>query len=206
MNTEPTIVVLAAGQGSRYRGPSHKLEQPLGEHGSVLATTVWHAIESRLPVIVVTTEPLLAQIAQQLAKRDVVVVDEAEARRGMARSIASGVSARADAAGWLILPGDMPLVQPATMRAVASALAELPVAYAQYRGRRGHPVGFASALFSELSQLDGDDGARRVVARYPGQAVEVDDPGVLVDIDTEADLDRVRVAVGASAALPTNGG
>ena len=39
MNTEPTIVVLAAGQGSRYRGPSHKLEQPLGEYGSVLATT-----------------------------------------------------------------------------------------------------------------------------------------------------------------------
>ena len=62
------------------------------------------------------------------------------------------------------------------------------VVYAQYRGRRGHPVGFAAELYSELTALTGDEGARRVIARYPAFAVERDDPGMLVDIDTVGDL------------------
>ena len=40
--------------------------------------------------------------------------------------------------------------------------------------------------------LTGDDGARRLVARYPALGLELDDPGVLVDVDTEGDLDQLR--------------
>jgi molybdenum cofactor cytidylyltransferase len=76
--------------------------------------------------------------------------------------------------------------------AVARSLDQHPVAYAQHRGRRGHPVGFAAELYSELTGLSGDEGARRIIARYPAFAVEIDDPGVLVDIDTEDDLDALR--------------
>ena len=83
-------------------------------------------------------------------------------------------------------------MQPATLQVVARALDQHPVAFAQHTGRRGHPVGFAAELYSELAQLRGDEGARRLVARYPAHAVEVDDPGVLVDIDTTADLRAVR--------------
>ena len=90
------------------------------------------------------------------------------------------------------------MVQPETLVAVARELAQHPVAYAQYRGRRGHPVGFSAELYSELATLSGDEGARRLVARYPAHAVDVDDPGVLIDIDTEADLDVLRAA-GAAA-------
>ena len=64
----------------------------------------------------------------------------------------------------------MPLVQPATLLAVARALDHHAVAYAQYRGRRGHPVGFAAELYSELTELSGDEGARRIIARYPAFA------------------------------------
>ena len=103
-------------------------------------------------------------------------------------------NARPNALGWLVLPGDMPMVQPTTLQAVARALAQHPVAYAQYKGRRGHPVGFSSELYSELTQLSGDEGARRLIARYPAHGLEVDDPGVLVDVDTLADLARVRQA------------
>ena len=116
----------------------------------------------------------------------------------MGYSIATGVIARPDAAGWLILPGDMPMIQPATLLAVARELSQHTVVYAQHRGQRGHPVGFAAELYSELAVLEGDEGARRLVARYPAHGVEVDDPGVLIDIDTEADLDGLR-----SRALPT---
>jgi molybdenum cofactor cytidylyltransferase len=83
-------------------------------------------------------------------------------------------------------------VQPESMRAVARLLDQHAVVYAQHQGRRGHPVGFAAELYSELATLAGDEGARRLVARYPAFGVEVADGGVLIDVDTEEDLERVR--------------
>lgn len=197
MSSRPTIVVLAAGQGRRFAAPGHKLQQPFGP-GSVLSSTIRHAIETGWPVAVVTTGPLVGEVSPWVATRDLVVLPESLAARGMGHSIAAGVAAHADAAGWLVLPGDMPLVRPASMRAVGEALAEHPAAYAQHLGRRGHPVGFAAELFSELIALQGDEGARRLLARYPAIGVELDDPGVLVDVDTEADLAAARAAAGAA--------
>ena len=192
MRFRPTILVLAAGQGSRYQGSRHKLAEALGG-STVLGTTVRHAIETQLPVLVVTTAALAPLLMRQIATRDILVLSADDARRGMGDSIAAGVAERSGAPGWLILPGDMPLVQPASMLAVATALEQHPVAYAQHRGRQGHPVGFAAELYSELIQLRGDDGARRVVARYPAHGQEVDDPGVLLDLDTVSDLDAMRL-------------
>jgi molybdenum cofactor cytidylyltransferase len=197
MQSRPTIVVLAAGRGSRFKGAEHKLEQSLGG-SSVLGRTLRHAVLSHLPVVVVTTPELLPSAAQAVAERDIVVLPPAQAAKGMGHSIASGVAARADAPGWLLLPGDMPMVRPDTMLAVAEALEHHPVAYAQYRGRRGHPVGFAAELYSELVMLSGDEGARRLVARYPAIGVDVDDPGALLDLDTVADLEAMRT-IGSEA-------
>ncbi|MBC7938679.1 MAG: nucleotidyltransferase family protein [Chitinophagaceae bacterium] len=191
MRFRPTIVVPAAGSGSRFGAERHKLEQDFGA-GSVLGSTLRNAIASQLPVMVVTTEPLVAQAAGQLAQRDIVVLSAEDAARGMAHTIAVGIAERSGAPGWLVLPGDMPLVRPGTLLAVAKALEHHPVVYAQHRGRRGHPVGFAAELYSELVMLTGDDGARRVLLRYPAHGEEVDDPGVLLDVDTPADLARLR--------------
>jgi molybdenum cofactor cytidylyltransferase len=62
-------------------------------------------------------------------------------------------------------------------------------------------VAFAAELYSELVQLSGDDGARRVMLRYPAHGQDVDDPGVLLDIDTPADLDLLRTAQAQVAKL-----
>ena len=197
METKAVVIVLAAGLGSRFGGPLHKLAQPLGS-ASVLGQTIAHAIESRLPVIVVTTDKLVAEAARWVARRDLVVLPEVGraggGSLGMGYSIAAGVAARPQAAGWLVLPGDMPLVLPSTLVAVAAALPQQPVVYAQYLGRRGHPVGFSAELYSELVQLRGDEGARRVSARYPSIGLELGDPGVLFDIDTAADLAALRAS------------
>ncbi|MFG6469024.1 nucleotidyltransferase family protein [Roseateles sp. BYS87W] len=196
----PAVVVLAAGRGSRFRGAGHKLEQALG-HASgsdtLLSRTLAHAIASRLPVVVVTTPSLAPVVYRQVAARDVVVLADRDAQGrpqpiGMGHSIAAGVGAAGDAAGWLILPADMPLVQPSTLQAVAEGLARYPVCYAQYRGMQGHPVGFGTELYSELTALQGDEGARRIVARYAAQAIPVNDPGVHIDVDTVEDLARLR--------------
>jgi len=198
MRFRPTIVVVAAGRSSRFgvgAGES-KLTQAFGS-STVLGATLRNAVQSQLPVVVVTTAAGSDAAAAQLARRDVVVISDEEAARGMGHSIATGVAERSGAPGWLVLPGDMPLVQPGTLLAVASALEQHAVVYAQYKGRRGHPVGFAAELYTELVLLKGDEGARRIVARYPAFGQEVPDPGVLVDIDTPADLEAAR------AMLPT---
>jgi molybdenum cofactor cytidylyltransferase len=201
MRSRPAIVVLAAGKGSRFVGDQHKLAQRVGG-ATVLATTLKQAVTTQLPVVVVTTAPFADVARRSVAARDVVVLPEVgsatEPHLGMGFSIAEGVRARPDADGWLILPGDMPMVRTSTLLEVAAALTEHPVVYAQHRGRRGHPVGFGAELFSELSALSGDDGARRLLARYPAFGVELDDPGVLVDVDTQADLDVVRAAHAAT--------
>jgi molybdenum cofactor cytidylyltransferase len=193
----PAIVVLAAGRGQRFVGSSHKLEQSLGGE-TVLASTLRHAIATRLPVVVVTTQALESQARRLVASRDVVVMPE-EGRfhgLGVGASIAAGVSALPDAQGWVMLPADMPMVRPSTLAAVALALDEHPVSYAQHGGRRGHPVGFSAELYSELTSLTGDEGVRRLVARYPALAVEVDDPGVLLGLDTAEDLAVLRAVRG----------
>ncbi len=206
MTSRPAVIVLAAGKGSRFRGADHKLAQSLGGL-TVLGSTLRHAIASHLHVVVVTTDGL-AEIARgSVAARDVIVVPEVgsagQRGLGMGYSISVGVAARPDASGWLILPGDMPQVQPVTLQAVARQLAHHAVVYPQYKGRRGHPVGFSAELYSELVALGGDEGARRLIARYPALGLEVDDPGVLVDVDTLADLEGVRQAgITASAPAP----
>lgn len=196
MTPRAAIVVLAAGRGIRFRGAGHKLSQALGEE-TVLSQTIKNAIATGLRVVVVSSTALQGSVRDLVAARDIALMADVDARGralpvGMGHSIAAGVAASGDADGWLIVPGDMPLMKPASMLAVAQALSQYPVAYAQYRGQRGHPVGFSAELYSELVDLQGDEGARRIVARYPSVAVELDDPGVLVDVDTEADLAQLQ--------------
>lgn len=191
----PTVVVLAAGGGARFHGDGPKLGQRLGA-ASVLAHTLDAVLCAGLPLVVVTVASLVDVASGVVASRDIVLLPPVgSASReplGVGFSIAAGVGARPHAPGWLILPGDMPLVQPRTLRLVARALDAAPVAYAQHHGRQGFPVGLSAELYSELVLLSGEEGLRRLLARYPSHAVEVDDPGVLQDVNTTADLERLR--------------
>jgi molybdenum cofactor cytidylyltransferase len=201
VKTKPVVVVLAAGSGSRFGSDRHKLDQPLAG-ASVLSITLRNALASELPVVVVTSEAMAPKVQQEVAARDIVVMAASSQPSGMGDSIAAGVAARAHESGWVILPGDMPLVQPATLQQVAAALDDHhPIAYAQHAGRRGHPVAFSAEMFSELVKLSGDEGARRLLARYPSHAVDVCDPGVLADIDTPDDLAAAQRAHDASSTV-----
>jgi molybdenum cofactor cytidylyltransferase len=90
---------------------------------------------------------------------------------------------------------DMPFIRAETFRAVREALesgALIAAPIDRASGRRGHPVGFSTALREELLELDGDEGARSVIARHLESVVlvAVDDPGIFRDIDRPEDLDR----------------
>lgn len=89
---------------------------------------------------------------------------------------------------------DHPLVTAGTIRALIEAFraAPMPILIASYRGRRGHPVLFASRVYGELLAAPLDQGAKAVVRKAPHRVREVplDDPGILADIDTPEDYER----------------
>jgi molybdenum cofactor cytidylyltransferase len=130
---------------------------------------------------------LQRRLHRQLAAEGARLVVCPDADKGMGHSIACGVRARGDAAGWVIALADMPAVSPATIAAVRDALARGHATVAPvHRGQRGHPVGFGSACLAELLALAGDAGARSVLAAHPPLLLDVDDPGCLLDVDTPA--------------------
>ncbi len=112
---------------------------------------------------------------------------------GMGDSISAAVRATGQANGWLIVLGDLPLIQPATLRAVARALEHHDVVIPTFKGRRGHPVGFSARCREALSDLKGNRGAANVISAFSAIELEVDDVGVVTDIDTVSDLEQAQV-------------
>ncbi|TAL23972.1 MAG: nucleotidyltransferase family protein [Aquabacterium sp.] len=199
-SARPVLIVLAAWSAERL-GQGHTLTRALGPR-AVLLTTLHHAQASGLPVLLVTTPELGGEARGILGWGDMVIVPGQNQQRTISEgyAIAMGVSARSNAPGWVLLPGDMPLVQPSTMQAVADGLSHGPVCLAQHEGRDGRPVAFSAELYSDLIRLDSDEGTRRLQMRYPAHRVGVDDPGVLLDLDEIDDFDLLR----RSAGVPDN--
>lgn len=119
-----------------------------------------------------------------------------DAGQGMGHSLSAGVRAiMASPQGTSSLQGvvlslaDMPFVQASTLHAVQQAVARrsepiVPV----HAGRMGHPRGLPLAHLPALRALQGDEGARHAVDWSAAHRLVLDDPGVLRDIDTPADL------------------
>ena len=113
-------------------------------------------------------------------------VAAADAALGQSRSLAAGVATMRVCDGLVIGLGDMPLVQPATLRALATALAATPACIVRpcWRGRSGNPIAFPATLFDDLCAVDGDQGAKRIVAQHEHvRRVAVEDAGILRDFD-----------------------
>lgn len=94
----------------------------------------------------------------------------------------------------VVIPVDHPLIEPRTVASVVERFEECsaPVVRVSHEGRHGHPVLFAASVFDELLSGELPDGARTVVRAHTADVVdvEVDDPGVLIDIDTPADYEE----------------
>jgi molybdenum cofactor cytidylyltransferase len=179
---QPVVLVLASGRGERFVAS--------GGSGSKL-----NAMLAGKTVLQRTLDAVRASgLAWHL---------EDAGHEGMGDSIAAAVGATADAGGWLILPGDLPLVRPDTLRAVAAALADHTVVVPQVQGRRGHPVGFAAECRQALLALRGEHGAapvaRAEAARGELFSLDVADPGIAIDIDTVYDLDEAQRRIAGSS-------
>ena len=123
------------------------------------------------------------------------VVDNPDWPRGQLSSIKAGLRALPpDASAAMIHLTDHPTVRAETFAAVADAYehSRKPIVIARHGGRRGHPVLFDRSMFAELLAAPEDQGARVVVNTDPSRVlyVDVDDPGILLDLDTPEDLAR----------------
>ncbi|MFO6419007.1 NTP transferase domain-containing protein [Hylemonella sp. W303a] len=173
------VLVLASGRGERF----------LASGGAALAP---HKLQASLEGQTVLQRTLDAVRASGLPWHL-----EHDNHPGMGDSIAAAVRAACvthpHARGWLILPADLPLIHPDTLRRVAEAPAEWQVVRPVYQGEAGHPVRFTNDCTHDLLALQGDAGAVSVVRRHgPPQTIEVDDAGCVTDIDTVEDLLRAQ--------------
>ena len=121
------------------------------------------------------------------------IVENPRYARGQLSSLKIGLAAlSADASAAIVHLTDHPTVRPSTFRGIISEYERTgkPIVIARYNGRRGHPVLFEGSLFGELLAAPEDQGARVVVNDDPARVayLEVDDPGVVLDLDTPADL------------------
>lgn len=181
-------ILLAAGSGSRFG--SDKLLHPLAD-GRPLALAAAESLRDACDRTLAVLRPGNDRLAALLAEAGHAVLFAADADQGMGHSLAAGVRATPEAAGWLVALGDMPAVAPGTCRLVADAVrAGTSVAAPLHGGRRGHPVGFARHWYDDLAGLTGDAGARALLQR-PGTEIRLlptDDPGCLRDVDRPEDL------------------
>jgi molybdenum cofactor cytidylyltransferase len=178
-------VLLAAGAGSRYSGPTHKLLAPLGER-TVIEASLASVCAAGFPTVVVVTGAIEIP-ATILDRPGVVVAHNPDWAQGQATSIAVALRAVHDAGSRVAVIGlgDQPFVTPEAWRAVARA--ESPIAVATYDGERGNPVRLSDDVWS-LLPTTGDVGARAVMRLRPELVREVACEGSAADIDTQEDL------------------
>lgn len=168
----PVVLVLASGRGERFTasgGFTHKLQADLG--GKTVLQRTLDAVRA-------------TGLHWHL---------EDAGHPGMGDSIAAAVRATRSAPGWMVLPADLPLVQPLTLLQIARApLVDATVLRPVFEGQPGHPVRFAAACGEALATLEGNKGAAPVVRAQATIEMIVNDRGCVLDIDTLDDLLRAR--------------
>jgi molybdenum cofactor cytidylyltransferase len=192
-------VVLAAGASSRF-GDANKLIEPI-EGRALVRRAVEAMLAAGVHEIVVVTGHEPAVIEAALDGLGVRFVHNAGWQAGLGSSIGSGVAALGpDIDGAFIVPGDMPFVDPATIRELAFAFERAPTTPIVYpataKGEQRNPVLWPRRHFAELISLPGPDGAKQLLQTFKGEwvAVPAMTDAMFTDVDTQADLDAAAAA------------
>lgn len=195
----PAGILLAAGRGRRFdaSGERNKLLQPLPQ-GMCVAQQSAQTMLACFPLVIAvvpTDAPELSRILQETGCQVSVC---ASAAQGMAASLVHGVefAQRWSPSAWLVALADMPFVQSATLQALLAAqqaalVPSAAICAPYWRGQRGNPVLFGCDWLPHLLALQGDQGARWLLQQSPVTQVDVNDPGILQDVDTASDLPTV---------------
>jgi molybdenum cofactor cytidylyltransferase len=195
-NRNIAAVILAAGRSTRMGGPNKLLAELDGK--KLVRIAAEQALASKASEVVVVTGHQAELVEKALAGLKVRFVRNPEFAGGLASSVKAGIAAVPDNAdGAVICLGDMPLIS-------ADLIDRLVEAFAPDRGnlivvpvadrRRGNPVLWSRRFFKELMTLDGDIGARHLIAKHAEAVAEVPVEGqsAFLDIDTPQALEAAR--------------
>jgi molybdenum cofactor cytidylyltransferase len=195
-NRQVSAVVLAAGRSTRMGGPNKLLAELNGQ--KLVRIVTEQALASKAKDVIVVTGHQAELVEKALAGLNVTFVRNPNFAGGLASSVKAGISAvpaRAD--GAVICLGDMPMISAGLIDHLIEAFAPdrgnliaVPVS----DGRRGNPVLWSRRFFNELMTLDGDIGARHLIAKHNETVAEVpvEGDGAFLDIDTPQALEAAR--------------
>ncbi len=184
-------LILAAGFGRRFGADKRRYRLPDGRV-LLLATVARYLDVFQNVQVVVRREDDELERLLEAEHPSVATVVAADAALGMGHSLAAGITAVAER--WdsvCIALGDMPFIEATTLQLLltrfeeAAAQTTHTILQPLFEGQGGHPVFFTAHYFSELMNLEGDAGARAVIAANAGELVQVKvaDEGVLKDVD-----------------------
>ena len=195
-NRQVPAIILAAGRSTRMGGPNKLLAELGGK--PLVRLVAEQALASKAKGVIVVTGHQAELVEKALAGLDVKFVRNPDFAQGLASSVKAGVAAVPDGAdGAVICLGDMPMISAALIDRLIEAFAPdrgnliaVPVS----DGRRGNPVLWSRRFFNELMTLDGDIGARHLIAKHTEAVAEVpvEGFGAFLDIDTPQALEAAQ--------------
>ncbi len=181
-------IVPAAGAAERFG--AEKLLAPVGD-APLIERTIRSLLDGGVDRVVVVLAPgadRLRDLIERIAHVDVAVNRDRD--RGMLSSVQAGLRAhRGDPI--LVLPGDMPYVEPATVAALLRRQEEDgSIVSPRFRGKRGHPVVMPGQLRDEVLAAPDGETLHDVLRRHASERVDLDveDKGVVRDVDVPRDL------------------
>ena len=183
-------MVLAAGMSRRMGTPKQLLRI---EGKTVLELTLGNVRASQVDEIVLVLGFAAEAVEKETPTSDVNVVRNADYEQGMGTSLRSGLAAVNQAASAaIVVLADQPFVQPATLNELMECHRgrRAQIVIPMFRGFRGNPVLLDRSVFAELRSLSGDVGCRAIFGNHTENIYKlpVDDPGILLDIDSREDF------------------
>lgn len=192
-------LILASGMSRRF-GEENKLLVELGGIPVIRHTVAAYAKADLRPLVVVVGHDA-ERVAAALGGLGLTLVPNPDFDQGQSRALVRGVRALPpETAAAVIGVADQPYLNAGLIRALVERHTEsgAPLVVPRYGGRRGNPVLFSAALFSELLEVEGDRGGRPVILAHAGEITWLDVPDVMpgLDLDTPADLRAMRMLHG----------
>lgn len=195
---DASTIVLAAGKSSRARGANKLLSKLNGK--PVVMTTVSGVLAANKSITVVVTGHDHKAVNDALSGYDVKLVHNAAYGDGMAGSLKLGLTQLPDHANFtFICLADMPFIRSETygaLKACAQRIGEARIFVPTYNGKRGHPILWHRDMFAALCGISGDTGGKHVIHENEHLVCEVpvDDPGILIDLDTPEALAQFGIS------------
>lgn len=189
------VVVLAAGAARRMRGAAKQLAS--FEDKTFLRRATETALESQASQVVVVLGAYFAETSAEIEDLPVIAAHNEIYEKGLSSSVVCGLktllAANENLRAVVITLADQPFVTAENIDSLIAAFerAGSPLAAAAYNSTVGVPALFSRELFTELLQIEGDKGAKELIARHRGSAVVVSLPEAAIDIDTPEDFARL---------------